>query len=287
MEATAGAALGCRDMVGTLRRVLVRRPRSEVDSWELCGWRAAPDPRALATEHEALCALLEDAGAEVVFAEASSDGNLDEIYAFDAVLVGDDAVILLQPSKHVRHGEPGSLATALERLRAPVRGRLEQPAAAEGGDLIRLDADTLLVGFGYRTNEGGVDALSELLPGVELVPFDLPHHHGAGKVLHLLSLLSPIDRDLVVAFPPLLPVRLMQLLEARGIEIVAVPEEELDTMGPNVLALGPRRALVVEGNPVTRRRLEAAGVDVVAYRGKELSKGDGGPTCLTLPLARD
>ena len=105
--------------------------------------------------------------------------------------------------------------------------------------------------------------------------------------MHLLSLLSPVATDLVVAYPPLLPARLAQLLEERGIAMVEVPDEEFGTMGSNVLALGPRRALVVEGNPVTRQRLEAAEVEVVAYRGNELSKGDGGPTCLTLPLARE
>ena len=49
-------------------------------------------------------------------------------------------------------------------------------------------------------------------------------------------------------------------------------------MGPNVLALGPRRALAVDANPVTRERLEAAGVDVTTYPGAHISvNGDGGP----------
>jgi arginine deiminase len=54
-----------------------------------------------------------------------------------------------------------------------------------------------------------------------------------------------------------------------------------------VLALGPRRALALDGNPETRRRMEAEGVEVRVYSGDELSrKGDGGPTCLTRPLER-
>jgi len=58
-------------------------------------------------------------------------------------------------------------------------------------------------------------------------------------------------------------------------------------MGSNVLALGPRQALALEGNDVTRRRMEQAGVDVVTYRGDHISRlGDGGPTCLTRPLLR-
>ena len=81
--------------------------------------------------------------------------------------------------------------------------------------------------------------------------------------------------------------RLLELLAERGIEIVEVPDEEFETQGPNVLALGPRHALALDGNPETRRRMERAGVDVVVYRGDEISrKGDGGPTCLTRPLLR-
>ena len=58
-------------------------------------------------------------------------------------------------------------------------------------------------------------------------------------------------------------------------------------MGCNVLALAPRVALALDGNPETRRRLERAGVEVLVYSGRELSlKGDGGPTCLTRPLLR-
>ena len=105
--------------------------------------------------------------------------------------------------------------------------------------------------------------------------------------MHLLSLLSPLAGDLVVAYKPLLPVRLAQLLAERAIEIVEVPDDEFGTMGANVLALAPRVAVVVEGNPRTRSRLERAGVEVLAYKGKELSKGDGGPTCLTFPLLRE
>ncbi len=64
-----------------------------------------------------------------------------------------------------------------------------------------------------------------------------------------------------------------------------MPDEEFDTLGCNVLALAPRRCLVCDGNPVTRARLEAAGCEVVAYSGTEISLNRaGGPTCLTRPI---
>ena len=279
---------GCQSQTATLRRVLVRAPRPEdCARWREFGWRAEPDAKALAAEHEAFAAELADFGAEVVYAEEPLPGALDAIYAYDSALVADAGAILLRPGKELRLGEPAALGRDLERASVPVAAALEPPALAEGGDTLWLDERTLLVGLGYRTNEAGADALRRALPDVDVLTFDLPHYRGPAEVLHLLSFVSPLDRDLALVFPPLAPTRLLQLLADRGVAFVEVPAEEYDSLGCNVLALGPRVALALDGNPKTRRRLERAGVDVRVYRGDELSlKGDGGPTCLTRPLLR-
>jgi dimethylargininase len=278
---------GCQSMTGQLRRVLVRAPREDdLRGWHTCGWRAEPDPAGIADEHEAFCSFLGDAGAEVVLAESAADGNPDAIYTYDPALVVDDGALLLYPGKKCRRAEVDAMAEDFERAGVPVAGRLSEPAWAEGGDCCWLDARTLLVGCGYRTNAAGITRLRELLPDVEVVAFDLPHWHGRDEVMHLMSLISPLAPDLAVVYEPLLPARLAQLLEARGVELVLVPDEEFASMGTNVLALAPRVALAVEGNPRTRERMERAGVEVLTYRGEELSKGDGGPTCLTRPLLR-
>jgi N-dimethylarginine dimethylaminohydrolase len=120
-----------------------------------------------------------------------------------------------------------------------------------------------------------------------VVPVPLPHWHGPEDVFHLMSMYSPVDHDLAVVYSPLLPVPFRQLLLKKGYELVEVPEEEFESMGCNVLAVAPRKCVVVEGNPVTRRRLEAAGAEVHEFKGREISmKGGGGPTCLTRPLVR-
>ena len=272
---------------GTLRRVLLRRPHTdELAGWREFGWRERPDADAIAMEHAELCALLSGAGAEVVLAEEPVPGDPDAIYAYDPVLIGPDGAILLRIGKPGRAAEGEALVPALTAAGIPIAARMDAPATADGGDMFWLDERTLLVGRGYRTNDEGVAVIRALLPQTDVLAFDLPHLRGRGEVLHLMSLVSPLAEDLVVAYTPLLPVRLVELLERRGIEIVEVPDEEFETMGSNVLALAPRKALVVEGNPVTRGLLEAAGVEVLAYSGRELSKGDGGPTCLTLPLVR-
>jgi dimethylargininase len=273
---------------GTLRRVLLRPPRpDELARWRDFGWRAEPNADAIAAEHAALCELLAGAGAEVVLAEEPVPGDPDAIYAYDPVLIGSDGALLLRIGKPGRVAEAEALATPLTDGGIPIAARMEAPATADGGDMFWLDDDTLLVGRGYRTNDAGVAWIRAALPDADVLAFDLPHLRGRGEVLHLMSLVSPLADDLVVAFPPLLPVRLVELFEQRGVEIVEVPEDELDSMGPNVLALAPLVALALERNGETRRRLERAGVEVLTYEGTELSKGDGGPTCLTRPLVRD
>ncbi len=275
-------------MTGALKRVLVRPPLPEdAAAWREYGWRSAPDPRVAAAEHEALCLMLEEAGADVVLSR-HDPGNPDAIYAYDPVLVGDAGVVVLRPGKEGRRREPDGVAAALRDAGVPVAHRLAEPATVEGGDTVWLDERTLLAGHGYRTNGAGIDALEAAFPGVEVIRFDLPHYNGAAEVMHLMSFLSPLDTDLALVYPRLAPVRLLELLAEREIRTVEVPDDEFESMGPNVLALGPRRALALEGNDETRRRMEHAGVDVVTYRGDEISrKGDGGPTCLTRPMLRD
>jgi N-dimethylarginine dimethylaminohydrolase len=278
---------GSASMWGELRRVLVRRPLAEdAPAWEAYGWRAAPDTAQAQAEHEAFVGLLEDAGAEVVVSE-HDPGNPDAIYTYDPSLVGRDGAVLLLPGKEGRRREPDATRAALEGAGVPVVGRIELPATVEGGDTVWLDDATLLVGIGYRTNPEAIDALRSSFPDVEVIAFDLPHWNGAGEVMHLMTFISPLDRDLALVYPRIAPTRLMWLLAERGISVVEVPDEEFETMAPNVLALGPRRVVALEGNPETRRRMERARVDVVTYRGDEISrKGDGGPTCLTRPLLR-
>jgi dimethylargininase len=274
-------------MTGTLERVLVRPPLAEDASrWREYGWRAAPEHAAAAAEHETFAGLLEDAGAEVVISR-HDPGNPDAIYVYDPVLVGGAGAVLLRPGKEGRRSEPAALAATLDAAGVPVAGEVAEPALAEGGDTLWLDATTLLAGIGYRTNEAAIEALRDAFTGVEVLAFDLPHWNGAGEVMHLMSFISPLDADLALVYPRLAPVRLMRLLAERGISVLEVPDEEFESQGSNVLALGPRRALALDGNLETRRRMERAGVDVVVYRGDEISrKGDGGPTCLTRPLLR-
>lgn len=282
--------MAIQNSYGALRSVYVRPPRlDDLAAWHEFGWHMAPDPGRAEHEHAALAAELERVGAEVVCGVTPVAGDPDAIYAYDATLPTDRGTILLRPGKVSRRREPEAMGADLLAAGLPTLGALEPPATAEGGDMFWLDERTLLVGRGYRTNDEGIDQLRALLGReVDVVVFDLPHALGPDACLHLMSFISPLDRDLAVGFLPMMPVRLVELLRDRGFALVEVPEEELGSQGPNVLALAPRVALALDGNPETRRRMEREGVDVRTFVGEEISrKGDGGPTCLTRPLDRD
>ena len=282
--------------VGALRRVVLKHPREAfvdeatiAQEWRSLGYTAPPDFGRAIAEYDAFLALLQSADSEVYLLPSDARTTLDSIYVRDASIVCDRGVILCSMGKAQRADEPAAQQAAFAKLHSmPVIGEIQPPGLLEGGDLIWLDSRTIIVGRGYRTNDEGIRQLRTLLPDdVETIVVALPHWNGPADVMHLMSLISPVDRNLAVVYSPLLPVPFRELLLQRGIALVEVPDEEFGTMATNVLALSPRHCLMLAGNPQTRRALERAGADVVEYEGNEISvKGAGGPTCLTRPLDR-
>jgi N-dimethylarginine dimethylaminohydrolase len=256
--------------------------------WAALNYPAPPDFDAACRESDAFAALLRALGVEVAWAP-SADVGMDAIYVRDASVVCDAGAILCSMGKEPRRREPAALGEAYRPLGVPVLGAVGGGARLEGGDVVWLGPRTLAVGRGYRTNAEGIRQLRELLGASvdDVVTVPLPHWNGPADVFHLMSVLSPVADDLALVYSPLLPVPFREELLERGIALVEVPDEEFDSMACNVLAVAPRRVVALEGNPVTRGRLEAAGVEVHTYRGEEISvKGCGGPTCLTRPLER-
>jgi dimethylargininase len=283
---------GAQSMVARLRRVLVKRPEDGFAVADPAAWHYAgsPDLDAARREHEALSSILSACGAEVLDHPEPQPGRADAIFVFDPALVTESGAVILRLGKALRRGEEEAMARRLAELGIPILATLAGEARAEGGDLLWLDRRTLAVGQGFRTNPEGLGQLRRALApaGVEIFPVELPYWTGPAACLHLLSLISLVDDDLAVGYPPLLPVSFWRRLRDRAIRLVEVPAEELPTLAPNVLALSPRRCLMLEGNPITRARLEAASCEVLTYRGQEISlKAEGGPTCLTRPLWRD
>jgi N-dimethylarginine dimethylaminohydrolase len=282
---------GSQSMIAPLRRVLVKRPDTAfaVDDPQAWHYSARPDLVRAQQEHDALVAHLREAGAEVIYHDEAQPGRADAIFTFDPALLTDAGALMLSMGKPQRRGEESAMARLFSALGIPLLASLKGEARAEGGDLLWVDHDTLAVGQGFRTNAEGLRQLRAALAPlhVTVLPVELPYYTGPAACLHLLSLISIVDIDLAVVYPPLLAVPFWQELQRRGFRLVEVPADEFVTMGPNVLALAPGKCLMLEGNPFTQRRLEQAGCAVQTYRGNEISlKAEGGPTCLTRPLLR-
>ena len=275
------------DMVSKLEHVLVRTPTTVGNFVADAQWRE-PDRDALLREHSEFVNLLSSLGCTVHTAQAV-DGLVDAVYMHDPMIMTPHGAILLQMGKRVRQPEPAQIRKDLERIGVPILGELTGSAIADGGDKVWLDAKTLLIGHGYRTNGEGIAQIRKMLApyGVEVHAFDLPHFQGPDAVLHLMSVLSPISQDKAVVYEPLAPIRLLEFLKSRNITWLTVNDTEVHTQGANILTVEPNVVVLAAGNPEIEGKLRKSGVTVHIFNGANVAvKGDGGPTCLTAPLLR-
>lgn len=285
---------GVASMTAPLRRVALRRPGPALLGADPAAWHYGPrfDPGRAAAEHAAFAKLLAESGVELLWMEGEDRGIADSVFTYDASLMTPAGAILLSPGKPLRSGEQELHRAFYAAQGIPLIGELTGDARAEGGDTLWLDARTLAVGRGFRTNQAGIEQLAALLApaGVTVHAFDLPVHRGAAACLHLMSLISLVDQRRALACVRLLPVGLWELLRRLDYELIEAPHAEFEasaTLSVNVLAVAPGRCVMVEGFPETRGRLEAAGIEVRVFEGTALCLAcEGGPTCLTRPILR-
>lgn len=283
-------------MVGALQRVMVGSPRmagweqsERAARWVELGFEHAPNFAAAQAQHEALCRELRAADVEVLEMSGAEDLTLDAVYAHDASLATDYGLVLMRPGKANRVAEAARHGAFCHSLEIPILGAIAAPGTTEAGDMVWLDAKTLVIGRGLRTNAAGIQQMRELLgpKGVEVLSAPLPYGAGPSACLHLMSLMSLLDERTVLVDLPWMAVETVELLRSRGFNFIEIDAGERDTLACNVLALGKDRLLAIEENSKTNARLREAGFDVRTFPGNELCvNGGGGPTCLTRPLLR-
>lgn len=280
---------------GALTQVVLKHAREAFagealiqEQWRDLRFTAAPGYDRAVAEYDRFAEAVVRADVDVRWLGGRDGRGLDSIYVRDASVVVPHGIVTCRMGKPGRAWEPGAQARAFAAWGLPVVGAIRSPGTLEGGDVVWFNDHTVAVGEGYRTNADGIRQFTKLAGrGVEVITVPLPHWRGSGDVFHLMSMISPVDRDLAVVYAPLLPVFFRTRLLGRGIQLVEVPDGEFETMGANVLAVAPRRCIMLAGNPRTRTLLESAGAEVFTYAGDEISlKGGGGPTCLTRPLRR-
>lgn len=283
-------------MVEKIKFVVLKHPRhshgdqQQIDAqWRQLFYLERPDYRRVLDEYAAFIALLEHFELEIGFLSSHAETGLDSIYTHDPLVVSNRGAILCNMGKAARTGETEAWADYLQQIGAPILGRIQAPGTLEGGDVLWVDERTVAVGEGYRTNAEGIQQLRKLLGDAvdQVLAVPLPHWTGPDDCLHLLSFISPVDRNKAVVYSRMMPVPFRQWLLNRGWQLIEVPDEEYDSMATNVLAVAPGQCIMLADNPITQRRLEDAGVEVHTFPGQDLCiKGGGGPTCLTRPLWR-
>ncbi len=286
----------CQSEFGKLKSVFIKRPEEAFVNeeqismqWKELNFLGKPDLTKAKHEFLGFEKLLSQQGAELYYLPASTDVTMDSIYCRDAAIITDHGAIICNMGKPARQNEPAEERKAFKGKKIKILGEIKSPGTVEGGDVAWVDANTLAVGNTYRTNEEGIRQLKKILKpyGIQVWPAHMPHYKGPADVFHLMSVFSPVDKDLAVVYSPLMPIAFRNGLLDRGYSFVEVPEEEWDSMGCNVLAIAPRECIMVKGNSITKKRLQEAGCTVWEYDGDEISvKGGGGPTCLTRPIER-
>ena len=288
--------LTCQSEYGTLQSVFIKNvvdafvDQSTISKeWKELNFLGEPDFKIAQSEYLFFEKLLQTNHTEIKKFEKNASVTMDSIYCRDASIATDKGMILCTMGKAGRMNEPAAAEKTYRELGVPVLGRIEAPGSVEGGDVAWLDQHTLAIGRTYRTNADGIRQMRALLTpnGVNVLEVQLPHYKGPSDVFHLMSIFSPVAKDLAVVYSPLMPIVFRDELIKRGYQLVEVPDQEFESMGCNVLAIGPRQCIMVKGNETTKARLLQAGCTVLEYEGQEISyKGGGGPTCLTRPLWR-
>lgn len=289
------ADYGAQDMAQTLARVLMRRPGPSLSKADPAAWHNGPgfDAESAATQYEQFAGLVARSGAEILWIEDRGDGLADAMFTCDPSLVTREGAVLLRMGKAAREREVALHEAAYKKAGIPILGRIKAPGTVEGGDCFWLDAQTLIVGRGFRTNEEGIVQLADILAplSIDVLSYDLPSWKGESACLHLLSLISPLTRDTALVHSPLLPAALYQLLEEWGLALVEAPEDEFRAsqgLSLNVLPTSPGAVIMIDGYPKTKAALEAAGCTVSTFAADALCIAcEGGPTCLVRPVLRE
>ncbi len=289
---------GVSSSVAPLRKVAMRRPGAMLTADHERWHYAKPlDPAAVAQQYEVFAQLVAASGAEIAWlpdgdVSGAIDDLADSVFTYDPSFGVPGGAVVLRPGKPLRAGEADLHAAFYDDLGVPVLGRITAPGLFEGGDCFWLDATTLAVGRGFRTNQSGIEQMAAIIAplGITIEAFDLPYHLGPGACLHLMSVVSVLADDLALVHPPLMPTALYERMQQMGYTLLEAPAAEFDAslgLNLNVLATAPRQVIAIEGFDETLALMRDAGCEVSTFAGDELCiPCEGGPTCLTRPLLR-
>lgn len=279
-----------------IKRILVKHPKDAYGNqanadaqWKDLNYPAPVSYTKVTEEFEAFAEILRKFVPKISFLPSDPDTGLDSLYTHDPIVPTNKGIIMMNMGKPQRRNEAAAMERYFIQEGIPILGRVDAPATHEGGDSVWLDENTLAMAHSFRTNEDGAKRMREIAGSdFEVLSYGLPYWNGPEECLHIMSFISPVDKDLAVVYSKQMPIPFREELVRRGYNFVEVPDCEYDTFGPNVLAVAPRVVVLAAGNPKTAAGLREAGCEVYEYPGGDITfKGGGGPTCLTRALERE
>ena len=287
---------GLNSNVSTLKTVLLKNPQAAFKSqktidlqWQDLNFIDKPDFKKSVTQYENFIDILNDNHVEILYIPEDEKTSLDSIYTHDPIFMTPNGAVIGNMGKTQRKPETIMMKNYLNEIGVPILGEIINDATLEGGDVIWIDEKTVAAGLTYRTNIKGIDQLRKILStiSVEVISVDLPHWNGPVDVLHLMSLISPLNENLFLIYKKLLPISLLKLLKKLDIKTISIADEDYDSLGCNVLPLSTTKCLITSGNDKTFKIIEDNGIEVIEFQASEICyKGSGGPTCLTRPIYR-
>jgi N-dimethylarginine dimethylaminohydrolase len=273
----------------TLRAVLLHRPGAELEASsnpDQVQMLAPIDVARAGEEHDAMAQAYRDARVVVHAVEPAATPRPNQMFCADLVFLTPQGAILARPASTVRAGEERAVARRLADLGIPILRSISGRATFEGADAAWLDANTVAVGRGLRTNQRGIEQIAEVLADmqVEIIAADMPF-----GTMHLMGMLRIVDQDLAVAWPRRTPHVVVEACRDRGMQVIFLPEVDDYQMNRavNFVTLGPRRILLEDGYTKVQEFYERHGIECVTVAASELVKAAGGFGCLTGVLERE
>jgi N-dimethylarginine dimethylaminohydrolase len=272
-----------------LQSVLLHCPGDELnaarDDPEAVQMLAPVDVAKAQEEHNAMVEVYRSQGVEVQFVEPELPCQPNLMFCADLFAMTPQGAILARPASTVRAAEERWVARKLAELGIPILKTLTGTSTFEGADLMWIDEKTAMIGRGLRTNDAAIAQIETLLAeiGIELIAVDSPF-----GIMHFMSLLRIVDRNLAICWPRRTPHRTVRVLQERGYEVVFPPfaDDPASYRGINFVTLGPRRILMVGGVPSVQDYFEEMGVECLTTPTDELTKAAGNVGCLTGILQR-
>ena len=272
-----------------LRAVLLHRPGAEVADLadpDTSLMLARPDSDRMQVQHDAMAEVYRREGVIVHYVDPPQPPPPNQMFCADLMLATPEGVIVGRPASPVRAGEERWLARRLAEIGTPIVRTVAGRGTFEGADAAWLAPDTVLIGWGLRTNPEGAAQIAATLAeqGVRTLRADLPH--GA---MHLMGLLRIVDRDLALIRAGRTPWTAVEALHDHGFRVFPFPsdQEAMPGMAHNFVTLGPRRILMPEGNPLSQQAYEEMGITCVTAPVDEFSKAAGSIGCLSGVLERE